>query len=107
MERTLKHTLCLETQVPTQGTILVPFFGREVHVWRTNGRIRAAANTCLHLGGPLECKDGTLTCPWHGARFALEDGRRVGGPAPQDARLMFLPIRVEDGEVRYVWGELA
>ena len=101
----MKHTLCLEADVPAEGTHLVPFFGREVHVWRTGGRIRAAANVCLHLGGPLECKDGALTCPWHGARFSLEDGRRIDGPASADARVMFLPIRVEDGEVRYVWAE--
>jgi nitrite reductase/ring-hydroxylating ferredoxin subunit len=103
----MKHTLCREADVPAEGTRLVPFFGREVHVWRTGTRIRAAANTCLHLGGPLECQGGALTCPWHGARFSLEDGRRIDGPASPEARLMFLPIRVEEGKVRYVWGEPA
>ena len=103
----MKHPLCLESDVPAEGTVLVSFFGREVHVWRANGRLRAAANTCLHLGGPLECRDGALTCPWHGARFSLKDGSRIEGPAPANARLMFLPIRIEDGEVRYVWGEPA
>lgn len=103
----MKHTLCLEADVPAEGTHIVLFFGREVHVWRTGGRIRAAANVCLHLGGPLECRDGALTCPWHGARFSLEDGRRIDGPASAEARVMFLPIRVKDGEVRYVWAEPA
>lgn len=103
----MKHPLCLLSDVPSKGTRLVPFFGREVHVWRVGDRIRAAANTCLHLGGPLECKDGALTCPWHGARFSLEDGTKIDGPGGTGARLMFLPIRVEDGEVRYVWGEPA
>lgn len=103
----MKHPLCREADIPAEGTLLVPFFGREVHVWRAKGRIRAAANTCLHLGGPLKCNDGALTCRWHGARFSLEDGQRIDGPAPAGARLMFLPIRIEDGEVRYVWGEPA
>jgi nitrite reductase/ring-hydroxylating ferredoxin subunit len=107
METSMKHPLCHEADVPIEGTRLIPFFGREVHVWRTNGRIRAAANVCLHLGLPLQCRDGALTCPWHGARFALEDGLRSDGPVAADARLMLLPIQVEDGEVRFVWGEPA
>lgn len=103
----MKHPLRLDSDVPAEGTRLVPFCGREAHVWRAQGRIRAAANVNLHLGGPLDCKDGALTCPWHGARSSLEDGRRIDDPAPADASLMFLPIRIEDGEVRYVWGEPA
>jgi nitrite reductase/ring-hydroxylating ferredoxin subunit len=49
----------------------------------------------LHFGGPLECKDGEFVCPWHGARFDMGSGTRRGGPAPKDARLMFLSTRVE------------
>ena len=71
----------------------------EVLLVRTGSAVRALANTCSHLGGPLS--DGELTevggvdcaiCPWHGSAFALTDGRVVRGPAtaPQpvyDARL--------------------
>jgi nitrite reductase/ring-hydroxylating ferredoxin subunit len=101
----MKHPICRVEEVPETGTRVFGFFGREVHVWRARGKIRAAANACLHLGGPLECKDGALVCPWHGARYSLDDGHRTDGPGPEGARLMFLPIRVEDGAVTYVWGE--
>ena len=82
----------------------MPFFGREVHVYLDAGRPRAAVNTCLHLGGPLEFKEGRFVCPWHGAEFGI-DGACRKGPAAPGSRLMVLPIRVEDGVLHYVWGE--
>jgi nitrite reductase/ring-hydroxylating ferredoxin subunit len=101
----MKLEICRESDVPETGTLIAPFFGREVHVYRSAGGIRAAANVCLHFGGPLECKDGKLVCPWHGAAFEMEGGTRVKGPAPKGSQLLFLSTRVEDGGVQYVWGE--
>lgn len=51
---------------------------------RRNDRISALAETCSHLGGPLsegKCDETSVTCPWHGSRFALKDGRVLDGPA--------------------------
>ena len=101
----MKHELCKLTDIPADGSIIVPFFGREVHVYRTGGRARAVSNTCLHFGGPLECKEGKLVCPWHGAAFDMATGERLKGPAPASSRLMILPTREEDGALHYVWGE--
>lgn len=101
----MQHKLVDLSDLPDSGTVLVPFFGREVHVWRHGSGARAAANACLHLGGPLECRDGRLTCPWHGAAYDLGTGRKVAGPGPEDVRLMILPTRIIDGAVTYVWGE--
>lgn len=100
----MKHPLCSVNEIPAQGTKLVSFFGREVHVYLADGQPRAVANTCLHLGGPLEFKDGRFVCPWHGAEFG-KDGRCTKGPAASNARLMTLPTRVDDGVLNYVWGE--
>jgi nitrite reductase/ring-hydroxylating ferredoxin subunit len=66
---------------------------------------RAAANVCLHMGGPLECWDGAFVCVWHGARFDREGGARIDGPTPKGSRLMFLPTRVEGDGFFYVWGD--
>ena len=101
----MKHQLCRIDDIPDTGTLLVPFFGREVHVYKAQGRIRAAANTCLHFGGPLECRDGRLVCQWHGASFDLASGDRLEGPAPKGSRLMFLSTRVDGDVLNYVWGE--
>jgi nitrite reductase/ring-hydroxylating ferredoxin subunit len=43
--------------------------------------------------------------PWHGARFDMADGRRIDGPAPEKARLIFLPTPIEGEELVYVWAE--
>ena len=101
----MQHELCKLADVPPTGSRVVPFFGREVHVYRTGDRIRAAANVCLHFGGPLECKDGKLVCPWHNAAFDMATGERLAGPAAKDAKLMFLSTRVIGDALYYVWGE--
>ncbi len=100
----MKHPLCRIEDIPEEGTMLVPFFGREVHVYQIDGKPKAALSVCLHLGGPLEHKDGRFVCQWHGAEFAT-DGHRLKAPAPSGSRLMFLPTRVEDGVLTYVWNE--
>jgi nitrite reductase/ring-hydroxylating ferredoxin subunit len=51
---------------------------------RQGRAIRAIAETCSHLGGPLSegiLKDGSVICPWHGSRFALRTGQVLNGPA--------------------------
>ena len=71
-----------------------------VLVVRRGNLLRALAATCSHAGGPLD--EGTLdgdivTCPWHGSRFCMRDGRVRGGPAtfPQPS----LVVREVDGRV--------
>lgn len=101
----MKHEICKVADIPESGSLVAPFFGREVHVYRDDGRIRAASNICMHLGGPLDCRDGKFVCQWHGAAFDMQGGERLDGPAPKGSRLMFLPTRVEGDALNYVWGE--
>ena len=101
----MKVPLCAVADIPDEGTKDVEFFGRPVLVYRVGGQPRAIANVCLHLGGPLQREGDTFVCPWHGAKYACADGRRIDGPVRQDARLMTLPTRVEDGILLYVYGE--
>lgn len=99
----MKHPLINVDEIPEEGTLVLDFFGKEIHVYKAEGRPVAVANTCLHFGGPLACKDGRFVCPWHGAEFSMADGRRLKGPAPSQSRLMFLSTQVEDGVLNYVW----
>lgn len=99
------HTLCKVDEIPDEGTKLVDFFGRSVHVYKVNEKPVAVANVCMHFGGPLECKEGKFVCAWHNAEFALEDGRRLAAPAPTNSKLMFLSTRVDGDNFNYVWGE--
>lgn len=55
-----------------------------VLVYRMAGRVYALANTCSHMGGPLDegtITDGCVTCPWHGSIFRFTDGGILRGPA--------------------------
>ena len=67
---------------------------------RHGGRLYALGDHCAHLGGPLAegvIRRGGLVCPWHGSRFALDDGRVLDGPAtaPQPT----FEVRVRDGVI--------
>jgi nitrite reductase/ring-hydroxylating ferredoxin subunit len=104
MEIEMKHELIKLADIPAMGTKIVPFFGRELHIYMAKGKPRAVANVCLHFGGPLECKEGHLVCPWHGAKFDMESGERIEGPAPKGSKLLTLSTRVEDDALFYVWG---
>ncbi|MEC9344197.1 MAG: Rieske 2Fe-2S domain-containing protein [Pseudomonadota bacterium] len=101
----MKQEICRIDEIPEEGSLIVPFFEREVHVFRSDGHVRAIANVCMHFGGPLECANGKFTCPWHGASYDMNTLRRVDGPAPPNARLMALSTVIEDGILNYVWGE--
>ncbi len=74
--------------------------GTSILLTRRNSSIYAMVETCSHLGGPLakgkfdEC---SVTCPWHGSQFSLEDGKVINGPAthPQPC----LEVRVRKGMI--------
>ena len=101
----MKVPLCPVAEIPDAGAKEIAFFGRSVLVYKVDGRPRAIANVCLHLGGPLQCEGDRFVCAWHGAEFSCADGRRTKGPSRQDARLMVLPTLVEDDVLTYVYGE--
>jgi nitrite reductase/ring-hydroxylating ferredoxin subunit/uncharacterized membrane protein len=74
--------------------------GTGVLVARRGGRIFAMIERCSHLGGPLaegQLEGESVRCPWHGSRFALEDGAVLEGPSvhPQPC----LTVRVHDGQI--------
>jgi nitrite reductase/ring-hydroxylating ferredoxin subunit/uncharacterized membrane protein len=89
-----------EAALPEGQPRRVEMHGLGVVLVRHQGRIWALGEQCSHLGGPLgegSVEDGALTCPWHGSRFALTDGRVLDGPAtmPQPC----FEVRVRDGHV--------
>lgn len=80
-----------------------PFRG---FVVRWQGEVFAYANSCAHLGHPLNLSpdgffssDGTLLlCSSHGALFEPDTGLCIGGPCA-GASLRALPCRVTEQEV--------
>jgi len=84
------------------GSLIAPFFGREVHVWPA----RAASRRGQYLpdfGGPLD-EGRQARLPVHGAAFDMASRHRLESGAEETAP-MFLSTRVEDGRSNYVWGE--
>lgn len=68
--------------------------GRKLLLANVAGGFYAIAKKCPHLGGNL-CKgklEGTaVKCPVHGAKFDVKTGKAV-----QDAKLLFLKMKVKD-----------
>ncbi len=67
---------------------------------RQGNKVLAIGATCTHLAGPLDegtYKDGTVTCPWHGSCFRMDDGSVVNGPAVYPAPTF--DVRVRKGEI--------
>lgn len=56
---------------------------------RRGSRVFVLAEKCSHLGGPLAEGDfdaESVTCPWHGSKFALADGQVINGPSTYTQR---------------------
>jgi nitrite reductase/ring-hydroxylating ferredoxin subunit/Fe-S cluster biogenesis protein NfuA len=95
------------TDVPEGDLIAValtaPHSGRQVSVLlvNLNQQLTAYVNECAHEALPLDnavldCKNGTLTCPWHGFCYDATSGECLSAPA---AQLEQLPLRVDAGQV--------
>jgi len=89
-----------ESELPDGKLKRAEHNGVPILLVRRGKQIFALAETCSHLGGPLsegKLSGDSVQCPWHGSRFALEDGRVLDGPAvhPQPC----LKARIRDGQV--------
>jgi nitrite reductase/ring-hydroxylating ferredoxin subunit len=106
--------------IPERGGVLADVGGREIGVFKSDGRLFAYENRCHHQGGPVcsgeilgatrlvlgergealrEILDESamrLVCPWHGWEYDL-----VTGEAAHDRRLRLrrFEVTVDDGVV--------
>lgn len=92
-----------EADLPDESPTAATAEGRQILLYRAGGRLYAIDGTCSHAGGLLSrcpVADLTATCPLHGSRFALTDGRVLRGPANQPQPV--IPTRIRNGwiEVR-------
>jgi nitrite reductase/ring-hydroxylating ferredoxin subunit len=82
----------------------------EIAVFHISGKYYAISNRCKHVEGPLsegELKDGIVTCPWHGWKYSVADGKspHKGGDSVDsfetrvvNGRLYVNPIPVSEGK---------
>jgi nitrite reductase/ring-hydroxylating ferredoxin subunit len=70
--------------VPENRGLEVQVGDRKILLLRAGDQLRAYQGECPHAGAPLAegavC-DGRLACPWHKARFRIEDGGLCEPPA--------------------------
>jgi nitrite reductase/ring-hydroxylating ferredoxin subunit len=103
LEKPAEWTDALEADSLEEATpTLAEAGGARVMLYRRGTQIYALSDVCPHAAGPLH--EGTVdddlcvTCPWHGSRFRLSDGRAVHGPASAPAAVY--QARVEHGMVQ-------
>ena len=75
-------------------------------VVRRGSEVHGYVDRCPHLGLPLAQTldayltpdSSAITCSWHAALFAIDDGRCLGGPCPGQS-LTPWPVTVDDGAI--------
>ena len=88
--------------IPDGGSLGVTLSsGERVCLVRQGGLISALHDECTHQGMPLSAgevlPDGSIECPFHGARFDALTGAVRRGPAVDDVRTY--SVRVEGDTV--------
>lgn len=95
-----------EAVMPVEGVeenklYRVTVAGVPVVLLRQGERFFAIAATCPHAGGPLDegpLNGDVVTCPWHGSRFCMRDGRVLTGPATVNAPRY--DVMLDQGQVK-------
>ena len=81
------------------GKKVVSVSGREVLLVNIKGTIHAVENECPHQGSPMTAavvKEGFLSCPRHGYRFSLSDGKCAEHP---DAVLTVFRVELDGDSI--------
>lgn len=75
--------------------------GTRVVLAHLAGAVSALSDACPHQAMPLSSgellPDGTVECPWHGARFESTTGRCVQGPATDDVAVYAVMVDAAGG----------
>ena len=89
----------------------VEYFGERAPAFavRYRGRVRAYLNRCAHVAMELDWREGQffdfaghdLICSTHGATYAADSGRCLGGPC-NGTPLVRLRVEERDGSIYYL-----
>jgi nitrite reductase/ring-hydroxylating ferredoxin subunit len=84
----LERRIAEVSEVPVGSVRLFTYPGPHdpcILVRTATDRFYAYSQKCTHLSCAVYCEaaKGTLECPCHNGRFALEDGRVLAGPPPR------------------------
>lgn len=87
-------------EIPPGTGRTVEVEGIWIAVFNVEEKFYAVDNACPHAGGPLG--EGKLCgteveCPWHGWKFDVTSGERVGNP---DFQVTCCEVRVQGDEIQ-------
>lgn len=87
-------------EIPPGTGRTVEVEGIWIAVFNVEGKFYAVDNSCPHAGGPLG--EGKLCgteveCPWHGWKFDVTSGERVGNP---NFQVTCCEVRVQGDEIQ-------
>lgn len=86
-----------EAEIPEGERKIIQVEDLSIGIFHHQDQWYALHNSCLHRGGPIcegSLEGDTLTCPWHGYQYHLQDGRLL---LDQSAALPMYKIEVVDG----------
>lgn len=109
--------ICAAAALQEAGTgvrFVVEYFGEPApaFVLRFQGKVHAYLNRCAHVPMELDWREGKffdfgrrdLICSTHGASYAADSGRCIGGPCGK-APLVKLRVEERGGSVYYLGSE--
>ena len=66
-----------KSEIPEDTGKRVQINGKDIALFKVDGKVHAIYSVCPHQGGPLEeggCHNGLVMCPWHGWEFDVTTG---------------------------------
>ena len=69
--------VAMKSEIPDDTGKLVQAGGKEIALFKVEGKVCAIYSICPHQGGPLDeggLEGKTVTCPWHGWQFDVTTG---------------------------------
>lgn len=93
------QAVAAESEIAPGQSRKVTLDGRELLICNAGGTFYAIENKCPHAGASFEggrIRGKLISCPLHGARFDLSNGKCLGGAYKP---VSCFPIRIEDGQI--------
>ena len=94
------HVVAATYEIEEGGQMHVELNGEEILLCKHKGDFFAISYYCSHEEFTLEggaLQDGCITCPYHGAEFALVDGSVKASPAYEPIKTY--PIKIENDTI--------
>ena len=94
-------TVCKAEDIPPGERIFIEINRVPIVVFNIQGEYYAMKDVCSHDNGPVgegDLEGYEISCPRHGARFDVRNGKVLSPPAFED-NLIF-PMKNENGELK-------